>query len=58
MSSGQNVNWPKCKLNKMSIVRTLLIIDKSAAKYLGKEENSKINFTEFTKFFKEFYTNI
>ena len=40
------------------IKRLFLIIDKSAAKYLGKEENSKINFTEFTKFFKEFYTNI
>jgi hypothetical protein len=50
----QKENDQKNKIKK----RLFLIIDKSAAKILGKEENSKINFTEFTKFFKEFYTNV
>ena len=49
----QKENDQKNKTKKL-----FLIIDKSAAKFLGKEENSKINFTEFTKFFKEFYTNV
>jgi len=50
----QKENDQKNKIKK----KLFLNIDKTAAKILGKEENSKINFIEFTKFFKEFYTNV